>query len=308
MGTQKKAVVIGDIFADMTTHIMAYPHCGDGTYGTPMHRNGGGTGGNIAAGLGVLGVDTSIICRLGDDEVGHYLKDDMRNYNVHNEGIPLDPEYASGLVLIAVTPDGERTIWVLANGSAYERLKPEDVAYLDTVQPDAIFVSGVMVGVHPAEESIFAELPRWKGKAKIYFDPNLRYPPEAIPPAVKTSMQRLCALSDVVLTGQSEMDALELHPLPGQTFIVKRGKEGSLLLDENEHEVCRIASTEHVASDATGAGDTYAAAYVCAELEGHDVESAMRFATVAAGISVTRPGARSMPQRSEIDAYLNKSK
>lgn len=308
MGTQKKAVVIGDIFADMTTHIMAYPHCGDGTYGTPMHRNGGGTGGNIAAGLGVLGVDTSIICRLGDDEVGHYLKDDMRNYNVHNEGIPLDTEYASGLVLIAVTPDGERTIWVLANGSAYEKLKPEDVAYLDTVQPDAIFVSGVMVGVHPAEESIFAELPRWKGKAKIYFDPNLRYPPEAIPPAVKTSMQRLCALSDVVLTGQSEMDALELHPLPGQTFIVKRGKEGSLLLDENEHEVCHIAPTEHVASDATGAGDTYAAAYVCAELEGHDVESAMRFATVAAGISVTRPGARSMPQRSEIDAYLNKSK
>ena len=36
----KKVVVIGDIFADMTTHIMAYPHCGGGTYGTPMHRNG----------------------------------------------------------------------------------------------------------------------------------------------------------------------------------------------------------------------------------------------------------------------------
>ena len=120
----KKVVVIGDIFADMTTHIMAYPHCGDGTYGTPLHRNGGGTGGNIAAGLGVLGVDTSIICRLGDDEVGRYLKSDMLNYHVHSEGIPLDPEHASGLVLIAVTPDGERTIWVLANGSAYESSSP----------------------------------------------------------------------------------------------------------------------------------------------------------------------------------------
>lgn len=309
MGTQKKVVVIGDIFADMTTHIMAYPAPGDGgTYGTPLHRNGGGTGGNIAAGLGVLGVDTSIICRLGDDEIGHYLKDDMRNYNVHNEGIPLDPDYASGIALIAVTPDGERTIWVLANDSAYEKLKPEDVAYLDQVQPDAIFVSGIMMGVHPAEESIFAELPKWKGRAKIYYDPNLRYPPDAVPPTIKASLQRLSNMSDVVLAGQTEMDALELHPLTGQTFIVKRGKEGSLLLDENEHEICRIAPTEHVASDATGAGDTYAAAYVCAELEGHDVVSAMRFATVAAGISVTRPGARSMPQRSEIDAYLNKNK
>ena len=307
MNDKKKVVVIGDIFAYMLTHIVAYPNCGDGTYGTPLKRNGGGTGGNIAAGLGMLGVDTSIICRLGDDEVGHYLKDDMRNYHVDNEGIPLDPETASGLVIIAVTPDGERTIWVLANGSAYEKLKPEDVRYLDKVQPDAIFVSGVMMGIHPAEESIFEVLPSWKGRAKIYFDPNLRYPPDAVPPAVKASMQRLCALSDVVLAGKSEMDALELTPSPGQTFIVKCGKEGSYLLDPAGEIVFRALPTEHIAVDATGAGDTYAAAFVCAETEGRTVEEAMRFATVASGISVTRSGARSMPQREEIEEYLKKA-
>lgn len=301
---RKKVAVIGDIFADMLTEIIAYPHCGDGTYGTPLRRNSGGTGGNIAAGLGVLGADTYMICRLGDDEVGHFLKDDMKTYGVHTEGIPLDADYASGLVLIAVTPDGERTIWVLANGSAYEHLKREDVAFLDEVQPDAIFVSGVMLGIHPAEESIFAELPKWKGKAKIYFDPNLRYPPEAIPPEVTASMQRLCALSDVVLTGRSEMDALKLHPAEGQTFIVKNGKDGSVLLDGSEREAIHVPATEHKAVDATGAGDTYAAAFVCAELEGKTVEEAMRFATVASGISVTRSGARNMPRREEIDTYL----
>lgn len=301
---RKKVVVIGDIFADMLTHIIAYPNCGDGTYGTPLKRNGGGTGGNIAAGLGVLGVETSIICRLGDDEVGHYLKDDMRNYHVCDKGIPLDPDHASGCVIIAVTSDGERTIWVLANGSAYEKLKPEDVRYLDEVQPDAIFVSGVMMGVHPAQESIFEVLPSWKGRAKIYFDPNLRYPPDAVPPEVKAAMQKLCALSDVVLAGQSEMDALDLRPAPGQTFIVKRGKEGSYLLDASGKMLFRAQPTPHVASDATGAGDTYAAAYVCAEMEGRSVEDAMRFATVASGISVTRSGARSMPTREEIDTYL----
>lgn len=304
MSERKKVVVIGDIFADMLTEIIAYPHCGDGTYGTPLRRNSGGTGGNIAAGLGTLGVDTYIICRLGDDEVGHFLKDDMKNYGVHTEGIPLDADYASGLVLIAVTPDGERTIWVLANGSAYEQLQRDDVAFLEEVQPDAIFVSGVMLGVHPAEESIFAELPKWKGRAKIYFDPNLRYPPEAIPPEVTASMQQLCALSDVVLTGQSEMDALHLHPTKGQTFLVKRGKVGSVLLDENECEVLCVPATEHKAVDATGAGDTYAAAFVCAELEGKTVLEAMRFATVASGIAVTRSGARNMPKKEEIDSYL----
>lgn len=305
MSSIKKAVIIGDIFADMTTHIMAYPNCGDGTYGTPLHRNGGGTGGNIAAGLGILGIDTSIICRLGDDEIGRYLKEDMLNYNVSNEGIVLDTNHSSGIVLITVTPDGERTIWVLANDSAYEKLSFEDLLYLNKVQPDAVFVSGVMMGVHPAEESIFSILPSWKGRSKIYFDPNLRYPPEAIPPEVKKSMQKLCSLSDVILTGKSEMEALHLSPLTGQTFVVKCGKMGSYIINDKGEIVCRINATEHKALDATGAGDVYAAAYICAELEGKSVEEAMRFASVASGISVTRSGARTMPKRSEIEKYLN---
>ena len=305
MSIIKKAVIIGDIFADMTTHIMAYPNCGDGTYGTPLHRNGGGTGGNIAAGLGILGIDTSIICRLGDDEIGRYLKEDMLNYNVSNEGIVLDTNHSSGIVLITVTPDGERTIWVLANDSAYEKLSFEDLLYLNKVQPDAVFVSGVMMGVHPAEESIFSILPSWKGRSKIYFDPNLRYPPEAIPPEVKKSIQKLCSLSDVILTGKSEMEALHLSPLTGQTFVVKCGKMGSYNINDKGEIVCRINATEHKALDATGAGDVYAAAYICAELEGKSVEEAMRFASVASGISVTRSGARTMPKRSEIEKYLN---
>ncbi len=306
MSESKRVVIIGDIFADLLTKLVAYPDCGEGTYGTPLVRNSGGTGGNIAAGLGVLGADTSIICRLGDDEIGNFLKEDMRQYNVDNQGILLDPDYPSAQVIIAVTPDGERTIWVLANGSAYEQLTLEDMGYLDQVEPEAIFVSGVMAGIHPAEESILSILPSWKGRAKIYFDPNLRYPPDAVPPAVKTSMQKLCNLSDVILAGKSEMEALDLRPTEGQTFIVKDGKRGSYLLDQQMHIIYEQPSSDHVALDATGAGDTYAAAYVYAEMIGLDVKNAMRFATVAAGISVTRFGARTMPSREEIESYLRK--
>ncbi len=308
MCASHKVVVIGDIFADMLTQLVAYPNSGDGTYGTPLVCNSGGTGGNIAAGLGVLGTDTSVICRLGDDEIGHFLKDDMLKYHVDNQGILLDSDYASAQVIIAVTPDGERTIWVLANGSAYEQLKPADLDYLDKVKPEAIFVSGVMMGIHPAEESILAALPAWRKKAKIYFDPNLRYPPDAVPPAVRTSLQKLCGLSDVVLTGKSEMDALDLRPRAGQTFIVKSGKKGSCLLDEQMKVVYSQPPTEHVAVDATGAGDTYAAAYVYAEMSGMSVEKSMEYATVAAGISVTRSGARAMPSRDEIEDYFKKEK
>ena len=305
MASDKRVVVIGDIFADMVTNVVAYPNCGDGTYGTPLKRNGGGCGGNIAAGMGVLGLDTYMICRLGNDEVGHFLKDDMEKYNVKTDGIPLDDEYNSGIVVITVTPDGERTIWVLANGSAYEQLKPEDVRFMEKIEPDAIFISGIMMGVHPAEESIFAELPKWKGRATIYYDPNLRYPPDAIPPAIKASHQKMCALSDVVLTGKSEMDALGFAPEEGQIFVVKDGKRGSYLLDKDGNKVITVPATERVSVDATGAGDTYGAAFVCAQLEGRSLEESMKFATVAAGFAVTVPGARCMPEYQTIVDYIN---
>ncbi len=208
------------------------------------------------------------------------------------------------MVIIALTPDGERTIWMLTQGSSFEFLSPRDLDYVDRVQPDAVFVSGVLMGSQPVADNILARMPSWKGKYKIYYDPNLRYPTDAVPPEVAECNRRCSDLSDVVLTGREEAQALGLCRRPGQTFIVKDGKNGSALIGEDGEPRYSLPSTEHKATDATGAGDAYAAAFTCADMEGMPVEQAMRFATVAAGIAVTRSGARCMPPRQEIEEYL----
>ncbi len=303
-----KVVVIGDIFADMVSNIISYPNNGDATYGSPLKRNGGGTGGNVAAGLATLKADTSIICCLGDDETGNFLKDGMREIGVDVKGIYLDSNFATGVVIITVTPDGERTIFVMSHNSAYEKLTPEKISYIDEVMPEAIFVTGVMIGIHPSEETIFETIARFKGKSKIYFDPNLRYPPGAVPDEIICSMQKMGELCDVLLAGKSEMVALGLKPKKGQTFIVKDGKNGSYLLNEDDEVVYTVPATSHVAIDATGAGDTYAAAYIYAQINGKSIEESMRYATVASGISVTKKGARNMPFTDEIDEYLKNLK
>lgn len=304
MREKQKIVVIGDIFADMTTHLMSFTNQGERTFGTPLSRNGGGTGGNIASGLGMLGADVSIICRLGDDEVGHYLKEDIRKYHVDPSGISIIPEESSAIVIVGVIPGGERTIWVLGNDSAYEKLSEKEMAYLDREDPDIIFITGVMLSVHPAAETIRKVLPFWKGRAKIYFDPNLCVPVSSITEELRESMQEISRLSDVVLTGKIEMEALGLRPQGGQIFIVKDGERGSCLIDEEENVLYKIPAMRQDAIDATGAGDTYAAAFVYAEMEGKTVEEAMRYATVAAGISVTIPGARCMPAKHRIEESL----
>ncbi|MFD3259624.1 carbohydrate kinase family protein [Paenibacillus lentus] len=303
MEQKSQVVVIGDIFADMVSRIISYPANGDGTYGSPLERNGGGTGGNVAAGLGRLGVPCTMVSRLGNDETGNFLKEDLKSYGVDTCGIVLDPVIPTGTVVITVDPQGERTIFVFALDSAYGNLQLEDTRILEEIQPQAIFLSGVLLGLPVTEATIFEVAKQWKGKAKLYFDPNLRHPTDAVPPQIKDSMQRMAELCDVVLTGKSEMEALGLYPREEQTFIVKCGKEGSYLLQTDGEIAFRVAPTSHMAIDATGAGDTFAAAYISAELRGLDVREAMEFSTVAAGISVTRTGARSMPEPDEIEQY-----
>ena len=299
MREKRKVVVIGDIFADMTTHLMSFTNQGERTFGTPLSRNGGGTGGNIASGLGRLGADVSIICRLGDDEVGRYLKEDIKNYYVDDSGISIIPGESSAIVIVGVIPGGERTIWVLGNDSAYEKLSEKEMEYLEKTDPDIIFVTGVMLSVHPAAETIRKVLPAWKGRTRIYF-----VPVSSITEELRESMQEISGLSDVVLTGKIEMEALGLKPRSGQTFIVKDGERGSGLINEKEELLYRVPAMPQKAIDATGAGDTYAAAFVYAEMEGKSVEEAMRFSTAAAGISVTIPGARCMPERQQIEESL----
>jgi ribokinase len=59
------------------------------------------------------------------------------------------------------------------------------------------------------------------------------------------------------------------------------------------------------AVDTTAAGDAFNGALAVALTEGASLDQAVRFATIAASISVTRPGAQpSLPSRAEVDAVL----
>jgi ribokinase len=57
--------------------------------------------------------------------------------------------------------------------------------------------------------------------------------------------------------------------------------------------------------DTTGAGDTFSGVFAAGLARGWDLDRAARWATAAAALSVTRPGARGgMPAASEIEAVI----
>ena len=308
MKKAKRAVVIGDVFVDMISEIEGFPERGGRTYGVPFGRSEGGTAGNIAAGLSALGMDTAIIAGIGEDEAGEFLLKGLEQIGVDVSWIRPKSGLHSGTTAIFTDLQGERDIYMLVRGSAFEKLETEDFACLEEIQPDILCLTGVLAGICPAQEAVVEAARKWKGKAELYFDPNLCYPADKVPPKVKEGTCQIADLCDVVLTGETEMKALGLTPKEGQSYVIKCGGQGSRLMNDRQEIVFQIPATRHRPVDTTGAGDTYMAAFVAARAQGKTMEDAMKYASVAAGISVTKKGARNMPSLSEIEKGIEEYK
>ncbi len=69
----------------------------------------------------------------------------------------------------------------------------------------------------------------------------------------------------------------------------------------------RIGAFDVPVVDTTGAGDTFCGALVLALAEGQGEADALRFASAAAALAVTKPGAQpSLPRREAVEALLAK--
>ena len=84
-------------------------------------------------------------------------------------------------------------------------------------------------------------------------------------------------------------------------MVLKRGGEGAYVATA-DGQAGWVLAFKVDAVDTVGAGDCFNGAFAAALLEGDDPFAAARFASAAAAISVTRPGAQeSMPTRAEVD-------
>ena len=80
------------------------------------------------------------------------------------------------------------------------------------------------------------------------------------------------------------------------------GSEGALLYEDGKAEI--IPAHKVNAVDTTAAGDVYNGAMCAALAEGMELREALRFATKASAISVSREGAQpSIPSREEVDNF-----
>jgi ribokinase len=102
---------------------------------------------------------------------------------------------------------------------------------------------------------------------------------------------------------QAQQAAEQLAKVTKKGVIVSLGEKGSYVATHEFQELVPAFNVKAV--DTTAAGDVYCGALATARVEGMELLEAVRFASAAAAISVTRLGAQpSIPHRIEIEQFL----
>jgi sulfofructose kinase len=256
----------------------------------------GGTATNGAFAIARLGGRPSLLTRFGDDAASRQLREMLEEFGIDTRASPDIPGCTTSRSTIVIEPDGERTIINILDATL-----PENPDWLPSQIPDD--VSAVLGDVRWefAAKRLF-QLAKASGKFAVLDGDRAPKDPELID-----------AASHVVFSAQGLRELTGLDHLPAALAKIAQGRSHFLAVTDGAHGVYshwqgRI--THHPAFavtqvDTLGAGDVWHGAFTYALCDGLALTEAIRFASAASAIKVTRPGGvMGAPTRAEVRAFL----
>lgn len=294
-------VVVGSLNMDLVTRVDRFPQPGETLHGHSSFRAAGGKGANQAVAAGKLGAVVEMVGRVGADDFGAALRQSLQAAGVGTTYVQPTAGISTGVALILVDAAGENVI--VLDGGANSRLMPADV---DAARP-------VIAGAGLLLLQLEVPLPTVERAAAVAHAAGvpvlLNAAPAARLPAdllrlVDTLVVNRTELAIVAGSGDSVTGmATGLLDLGPRAVLVTLGREGALLV--RREGVIRQSAFAVAAVDTTAAGDAYMGAYAAAHLAGQAAAHCLRFASAAAAVKVTRPGAQlGLPTRQEVEAFL----
>lgn len=307
MAAQPRLVVVGSVNMDIVNTVSAYPRPGETVSALATKLTGGGKGANQAAAAAAAGGDVAFIGAVGADVFADELANGLASRGINTGGL-LRKHGPTGQASIAVDAHGQNMI--ILSGGANTLVSAEDVA---AARESITQASTLLTQNEIRWEATYAAmtLARAAGAHVIHNQaPAAALPSEAyqlIDTLVVNEIEAATLTGHPVTTLDSaEQAARELIGRGARAVIVTLGALGSLYLSADGRRVETPIFPVTVV-DTTAAGDTFIGMYAVAATK-MEVAQALRFATAASALCVSRPGAQeSIPTRAEVEAFLREA-
>ncbi|MFT3998485.1 MAG: ribokinase [Asticcacaulis sp.] len=297
-------LILGSINVDFFIRVDALPRPNETIMGHDTAVALGGKGLNQAVAAAQSGVTTRMVGAVGNDSFGGMARDFLKKRGVDEAAVLTLDDVGTGMANILVAPDGQNMIVV--SSAANARLTP---AHAEAAEALIGGADALVVQLETPLETLKTalELATARGVRTVLN-----------PAPVDMGVFDLLPLCDVVTPNETELARLtgieaqddasliqamqSLRAHGAETVITTLGSNGCAGLIDGE--LVRLPAFKVDAVDAVGAGDVFNGALAARLVLGDDYVSAMRYASAAAAISVTRYSADSAPTAEEVTAFL----
>ena len=256
----------------------------------------GGSAGNTVAGLMSLGGRAAFLGKVADDAIGTSYVEDMRRIGADFFGTPLKGGPTTARSMIAVTPDGERSMNTYLGASTEFAASDVDA---DAVASGAwLYLEGYLFD-KPAAKSAFvhaSELAQAAGR-KVAITMSDVFCVDRHRDSFVHLIRTHC---DLVFANEAELlaiyetqdfgEAVSQIREDSQIAAITRSSKGSVIVSGSETWTAPVAAA--TVADATGAGDQYAAGVLYGVTHGLSLQQAAMLGNLCAGEVISHIGPR----------------
>jgi len=303
-----KIVVVGSSNTDMVIKSDRIPEPGETILGGTFFMTPGGKGANQAVAASRLGGDVVLVTKTGNDLFGRQSVELYANEGINTDYILSDAKNPSGVALIMVDSKGENCIAVASGANGSLSVKNISAAGKEIESSEIVLMQMEI----PMDVIEYVAQLASKKKVKVILNPA---------PACPFLSDMLLSCLYMITPNRSEAEmisgvkvtdwesarrAADIISKKGvDNVVITLGSLGAMVKEGDKYY--NIPAEKVQAADTTGAGDTFNGALCVALAEGESILEAVKFASMASSIAVTRMGAQSaIPTRRELDAAMKK--
>lgn len=301
----KNILVVGSLNMDIVLQVDTIPVAGETVLGRDLRYSCGGKGANQAFAAGRFEGNVEMLGCVGKDGFGDEIVRNLTSVGVKADAIGRIESQNTGTAVINVENSGNNNIVVISGAN-----KNCDEIYLRANDDAFKRCDYMLLQMEIPQEAAWYAINRVKelGKTVIL---NPAPAPDLLPEGIagkldyiipnETELIRLSKCKDDSMD-EMKFGAERLIEEGVESVIVTLGSRGSMLVQKDFFELFPPIPVRAI--DTTAAGDCFCAAFVVALANGKNPAEAITFATIAAGLAVTKRGAQdSVPYRTEIDEY-----
>lgn len=307
-------LVVGSLNADLVVRAPRFPQPGETISGEDLQVIPGGKGANQAVAAARLGANVSMLGRVGKDNFGDFLLDNLKRNNVDVSRV-LRGDSSSGTAIIVVDANGQNSIVLSpgANGS---------VTSADVDSASFIHHNLILLQLEIPTSTVLRAAQRAKEMdMHVILNPA---PAKEIP-------DELIALADYIIPNETELSLLTgqtVNDMPSaekaarqllergsKNVIVTMGSKGALIVNNELSKQVETFKVEVV--DTTAAGDAFIGGFATKLLESASLlanpqeqalalQNAVRYACACGALAVTKFGAQpSLPTKDEVERFVS---